>query len=159
MGYLNPLLAFGVEAFFTRAAAAGVDAVILPDLPPEEAAPLREAAQRAGLSIIAMLAPTSTAARREAVLQVASGFTYFVAVTGVTGARTEQADVSAELSAIRAQSSVPVVVGFGISTPQQARAAAAHADGVVVGSAIVERIARGEPLEPFIASLRAAIVS
>jgi tryptophan synthase alpha chain len=157
MGYLNPVLAMGVAAFFTRAAESGVDAVILPDLPPEEAAELRTHADRTGVSIISMLAPTSTAARRAAVLKVARGFTYFVAVTGVTGTRTEQADISAPLATIRAESNVPVVVGFGISTPGQAHAAAQHADGVVVGSALVERIARHESLEPFVASLRAAL--
>ena len=157
MGYLNPVLAMGAARFFTRAAEAGVDAVILPDLPPEEAGELRAEATGNGLSIISMLAPTSTPARRAAVLSVASGFTYFVAVTGVTGTRVEQADLSAPLAAIRAESSVPVVVGFGIGTPDQARAACKHADGVVVGSAIVERIARREPLEPFVASLRAAL--
>ncbi len=157
MGYLNPVLAMGLERFFTKAAAAGVDGVILPDLPPEEASELRAHAQRTGLSIISMLAPTSTPSRRAAVLAVASGFTYFVSVTGVTGTRTEQADISAPLKSIRAQSNVPVVVGFGIGSPDQARTAVQHADGVVVGSAIVERIARGEALEPFIASLKAAL--
>ena len=157
MGYLNPVLAMGPARFFTRAAEAGVDAVILPDLPPEEAAELRAEATRTGLSLISMLAPTSTPARRAAVLSVASGFTYFVSVTGVTGTRVGQADISAPLAAIRAESSVPVVVGFGIGTPDQARAACKHADGVVVGSAIVERIARREPLEPFVVSLRAAL--
>ena len=157
MGYLNPVLAMGPARFFSRAAEAGVDAVILPDLPPEEAAELRAEASRTGLSIISMLAPTSTPARRAAVLSVASGFIYFVSVTGVTGARVEHADISAPLAAIRAASKVPVVVGFGIGTADQARAACAHADGVVVGSAIVDRIARREPLEPFVASLRAAL--
>ncbi len=157
MGYLNPVMAMGLERFFTCAAEAGVDGVILPDLPQDEAVSLRAEAQRTGLSLIAMLAPTSTPARRASVLAHASGFTYFVSVTGVTGARTENADVSPHLKAIRAESSVPVVVGFGIGTPEQARAAAMHADGVVVGSAIVERISRGEPLEPFVRSLRAAL--
>ncbi len=158
MGYLNPVLAMGVETFFNRAAAVGVDAVILPDLPPEEAAPLRAQALRGGVSIVSMLAPTSTPARRAAVLSVASGFTYFVAVTGVTGARTSaHEDISKHLQAIRAESKVPVVVGFGIGTADQARAAVVHADGVVVGSAIVDRIAKREPLEPFIVSLRAAL--
>ena len=159
MGYLNPVLAMGVERFFTAASRCGVDGVILPDLPPEEAEELRVHAQRTGLSMIAMLAPTSTGERRASVLSVASGFTYFVSVTGVTGtgARSEQADIAAPLKAIRAESSVPVVVGFGIGTPDQARAAVQHADGVVVGSAIVERISRRDPLEPFIASLRAAL--
>jgi len=161
MGYLNPVLAMGVERFFTAASHCGVDGVILPDLPPEEAGELREHAQRTGISIISMLAPTSTAARRDAVLSVASGFIYFVSVTGVTGtgARSVQADIGPPLKAIRSASKVPVVVGFGIGTPEQARAAVQHADGVVVGSAIVDRIDKREPLEPFIASLRVALSS
>lgn len=157
MGYLNPILSMGPEAFFSKAAAAGVDAIIVPDLPVDEASELRAHAMRTGLSIVSMLAPTSTPARQAVVLAVASGFTYFVSVTGVTGLRAEHADLAEPLAAIRAQSNVPVVVGFGIGTPEQVRAAAKHADGVVVGSAIVERVARREPLEPFVASLKAAL--
>ncbi len=161
MGYLNPVLAMGYPAFFTRAAQAGVDAVIVPDLPPDEAVEARSLAGRHGVCLVGMLAPTSTAARRQAVLSVAKGFTYFVSVTGVTGVRDPGSslgdEAAAHLAAIRAESAVPVVVGFGIGSADQAHAAAQHADGVVVGSAIVDRIARGEPLQPFVASLRAAV--
>lgn len=157
MGYLSPVLALGIERFFERAAAAGVAGLILADLPPEEADDVRAAAARHGVATVFLLAPTSTDERREAVLAAATGFVYFVSVAGVTGARAEVPDVAAHLTALRARSRVPVVVGFGVATPQQAAALAPHADGVVVGSAIVERHARGEGVERFVASLRAAL--
>jgi tryptophan synthase alpha chain len=157
MGYLNPVLAMGAERFFGRAALAGVDGVLLADLPPEEAAELRPHADRAGVALIFMLAPTSTPERLRAVASAASGFIYFVSVAGVTGARTQLPDLAEPLRLVRAATPLPVVVGFGIGTPQQASAVARHADGVVVGSALVERLSRREPLQPFVASLRAAL--
>jgi tryptophan synthase alpha chain len=144
MGYVNPILAYGEERFLDDAAAAGVDALILPDLPPEEAEGLGAAARARGLALVFLLAPTSTPSRRRAACAAAAGFLYFVSVTGVTGARRElTADLPALLDAVRAESPVPVVVGFGVSGPDQARALGGMADGVVVGSAIVQRIARG----------------
>jgi tryptophan synthase alpha chain len=142
MGYVNPVLSYGVERFFPDAARAGVDAVILPDVPPEESGDLRRLADAAGVRMVFLLAPTSTEARRRAAAEAASGFLYFFAVTGVTGARKALAeDLPAQLAEVRAASPVPVVVGFGVSTPAQARALARAADGVVVGSAIVSRLA------------------
>jgi tryptophan synthase alpha chain len=144
MGYLNPILAHGPERFFAACASAGVDALIVPDLLPEESGELSALAAARGVGMVFLLAPTSTPARVEAAVRAATGFVYFVSVTGVTGARAElPADLPAQLAAVRARSPVPVVVGFGVSTPAQARALAPLADGVVVGSAIVKRIAQG----------------
>jgi len=165
MGYVNPVLSYGVERFVADAARAGVDALILPDLPPEEAVELGARARAAGIALVFLLAPTSTEARRRAACATASGFLYFVSVTGVTGARRElPADLGEQLVAVRALSPVPVVVGFGVSTPEQAGALGKLADGVVVGSAIVERIARGGSraaraarVRGFVAPLRRAL--
>jgi tryptophan synthase alpha chain len=144
MGYLNPILAHGPERFLAGCAAAGVDALIVPDLLPEESGEIGALAAARGVGMVFLLAPTSTPARIEAAVRAATGFVYFVSVTGVTGARTALPDdLGAQLAAVRARSPVPVVVGFGISTPAQARSLAPLADGVVVGSAIVKRIAEG----------------
>ncbi len=144
MGYLNPVLSFGLPAFFEGCARSGVDGVILPDLPPEEADEVCALAEQHGVATVFLLAPTSTPARCEAAFARVSGFLYFVSVTGVTGARTAlPEDLGQRLQALRAKSPVPLVVGFGISSPQQAKALGAHADGVVVGSAIVSRVAQG----------------
>ncbi len=142
MGYVNPVLSYGIERFFRDAARAGVDAVILPDVPPEESRELRRLADAAGVRMVFLLAPTSTDARRRAAADAASGFLYFVAVTGVTGARRDlPEELPAQLAAVRAASPVPVVVGFGVSSPAQAKRLAGIADGVVVGSALVSRLA------------------
>jgi tryptophan synthase alpha chain len=144
MGYVNPVLAYGVERFLDGCARAGVDAVILPDLPPDEADGFRDAAAARGVGLVFLLAPTSTPPRVAAACAAATAFVYFVSVTGVTGARaTLPRDLGAKVAAVRARSPVPVVVGFGVGTPAQARAVGRLADGVVVGSAIVERIAAG----------------
>jgi len=165
MGYVNPVLAYGTERFLRDAAQAGVDALILPDLPPEEAGELTEQARAAGIALVFLLAPTSTPARRAAACAAATGFVYFVSVTGVTGARRSfSADLPGLLAGVRAASPVPVVVGFGVSEPAQARTLGKLADGVVVGSAVVSRIARGGTrveraarVRRFVASLRRAL--
>jgi tryptophan synthase alpha chain len=144
MGYLNPALSYGLPAFFAGCEKSGVDGVILPDLPPEEAEEVCQLAEQHGVATIFLLAPTSTPSRCAAAFARASGFVYFVSVTGVTGARTELSkDLGQTLAALRAKSPVPLVVGFGVSTAEQAKSLSAHADGVVVGSAIVSRIAQG----------------
>lgn len=154
MGYVNPVLAYGADRFFKRCGQAGVDALILPDVPPEEAGPLCTAAGQNGVGTVFLLAPTSTEKRWEAAFRHASAFIYFVSVTGVTGARSElPKELASQLDKVRARSPVPVVVGFGISRPEQARALRGHADGVVVGSAIVAQIEK-----PGTPSLRAARV-
>ena len=165
MGYVNPVLSYGEVRFLDDCAKAGVDAVILPDLPPEEAADFGRLARERGVATVFLLAPTSTAARRSAACASASGFLYFVSVTGVTGARRElPADLGERLRELRGESPVPVVVGFGVSTPAQAKALAGLADGVVVGSAIVSRIAEGgsrtaraDRVRRFVRSLKRAV--
>lgn len=139
MGYYNPILQYGPERFVKDAACAGVDGVLLVDLPPEEAAGFRKIADAAGITTIFLLTPTSDDARMRKVSTLGSGFLYYVSVTGVTGAR-QQVDVSVadRVSEIRTRTKLPVVVGFGVSTPEQAAQIAPCADGVVVGSALVK---------------------
>lgn len=142
MGYLNPIEVMGVEAFARAAAAAGVDGVLTVDLPPEEGHELVEVLKAQAIDPIFLLSPTSTEARIEAICQAASGFVYYVSLKGVTGAATLDVDaVAAKLAAIRRHAQTPVGVGFGISDADTAARVATVADAVVVGSAIVRRIA------------------
>lgn len=157
MGYFNPVLALGVERFMAACAESGVDGVIIPDLPPEEAQAWCASAAAHDVGTIFLLAPTSTPEREQTVLTASSGFVYFVSVTGVTGARDTAPDIRAHVERVRAKSTVPVAVGFGISTPEHAKTIAQYCDGVVVGSALVERIARGESPAAFVAELRQAL--
>lgn len=145
MGYFNPLLAYGLERLAREAAEAGADGFIVPDLPPEEAAEFEAAV--APLPQIRMVAPTTPDERLAAVLGEARGFVYMVSLTGVTGARTALAEGLAEfVGRVRAHTRLPVCVGFGIGTPEQAQAVGALADGVIVGSACVRAI--GESADP-----------
>jgi tryptophan synthase alpha chain len=142
MGYFNPIHAFGVERFVGEAAMAGVDGLITVDLPPEEDDVLRIPAKAAGLEVVRLATPTSDDERLDTILSGAGGFIYYVSVAGVTGTKTySSADVKAALARLKARAHIPVVVGFGIKTPEQAAEIAAFADGAVVGSAIVARIA------------------
>ncbi len=145
MTYLNPVLAFGVEAFCRQAAQAGIDGLIIPDLPPEEAGELRRAATQAGLDLVFFVAPTSTPARIRAAAAAATGFIYCVALTGVTGAR-DQLDpaVLPLVRSVKAETSLPVVVGFGLSRPEHLQALRGVADGAIVASALLDAI-RQEP--------------
>jgi tryptophan synthase alpha chain len=144
MGYFNPIYAYGVERFVSDAKAAGVDGLIVVDLPPEEHEELRAPAQAAGLDVILLLAPTTGEERLATILGEASGFVYYVAVTGVTGTTSANpAEVAAAVGRIRRHTRVPVAVGFGIKTAAQAASIAATADAAVVGSAIVSTIAAG----------------
>ncbi len=139
MGYLNPVHAYGYDSFCHDAAKAGVDGVLLVDMPPEESHELTVPARRNGLDVIFLLTPTSDAARIATVNRLGSGFVYYVTVTGVTGARTTVSETLArELSRVKQTITLPVMAGFGISTPEQAAEVAHLADGVVVGSAIVK---------------------
>lgn len=142
MGYYNPFYAYGVERFLKDAVAAGVDGLIIVDLPPEEDGELCLPARAAGLDFIRLATPTTDDRRLPAVLRNVSGFLYYVSVAGVTGAKTGAGgDVAAAVSRIRAASGLPVAVGFGIKTDEAAARTAAIADAVVVGSALVERLA------------------
>lgn len=139
MGYLNPVHAYGYDNFCRDAAEAGIDGVLLVDMPPEESRELTIPARQHGLDVIFLLTPTSDAARISAVDRLGSGFIYYVTVTGVTGARTSVSGTLAqELSRVKQTISLPVMAGFGISTPEQAAEVGQLADGVVVGSAIVK---------------------
>jgi tryptophan synthase alpha chain len=159
MGYYNPIYSRGVDRFLAVAAAAGIDGLIVVDLPPEEDAELCLPAQAAGLNFIRLATPTTDDRRLPAVLRHTSGFVYYVSITGITGAAAAQAaEVGPEVARIKAATALPVVVGFGINTPEAARAIAAVADGCVVGSAIVRRIGEGKPpaeVLAFVASLAA----
>lgn len=149
MTYYNPILATGEKRFVSSAVNAGVDGLILPDLPPDEADTLIPLARAAGLKLTFLLAPTSTRDRIELVARETTGFIYAVSVTGVTGARAGvPEEVPTLVSSIKAVTDKPVAVGFGISGFETAQAVAKVADGVVVGSALVTTAGRGESLEP-----------
>ena len=155
MGYYNPIFSKGVDRFLAEASEAGVDGLIVVDLPPEEDAELCLPAQAAGLNFIRLATPTTDDARLPAVLTNTSGFVYYVSITGITGAgAASAAAVGPEVARIKASTDLPVVVGFGIKTPEAAREIAAVADGCVVGSAIVERIGRGDAPADVLAFVR-----
>jgi tryptophan synthase alpha chain len=138
MGPFNPLLAYGVERFSADAAHAGMSGMIVPDVPIEEQAELRTAADAHGLHLIQLVAPTSTEQRLRRVCRDASGFVYCISVAGVTGVRRDVAETAQPLvERVRACTNLPVAVGFGISGPEQARQVARFADGVIVGSALI----------------------
>lgn len=145
MGYYNPIYSRGVDRFLADAKAAGIDGLIVVDLPPEEDSELCIPAQAAGLNFIRLATPTTDDKRLPKVLQNTSGFVYYVSITGITGAASAQAgDVGPEVARMKAATDLPIIVGFGIKTPEASKAIAEVADGAVVGSAIVERIGAGE---------------
>ncbi|MFV0408576.1 MAG: tryptophan synthase subunit alpha [Paracoccus sp. (in: a-proteobacteria)] len=149
MGYYNPIYARpgGVSRFLKDAVEAGIDGLIVVDLPPEEDAELCLPAQTAGLNFIRLATPTTDDRRLPAVLANTSGFVYYVSVTGITGGAAANAEtVAPEVARISKAAGLPVVVGFGISTPKAAEAIASVSDGCVVGSAIVKRIGEGQPV-------------
>ena len=145
MGYYNPIYSMGVEKFLKAAKAAGIDGLIVVDLPPEEDVELCIPAQEAGINFIRLATPTTDDNRLKRVAQNTSGFVYYVSITGITGAAEADAvDVSPAVARIREATGLPVVVGFGVNTPEKSKAIAQVADGVVVGSAIVSQIAAGK---------------
>ena len=147
MGYYNPIYNHGVEAFLRDAKEAGIDGLIVVDLPPEEDEELCIPAQKAGLNFIRLATPTTDDARLPKVLENTSGFVYYVSITGITGAAAPEAgDVAPEVARIKSQTDLPIIVGFGIRTPEMSEGIARIADGAVVGSAIVSEIAAGKPV-------------
>lgn len=141
MTYYNPVFCFGEGKFSRQASACGVDGVIVPDLPPEEAGPLIASARRNNLDTVFFIAPTSRENRIKLISRVSTGFIYYVCLTGVTGPRQElPSGFIGQIKLIKKNSKKPVCVGFGVSTPKQVRQAAKAADGVIVGSAIVQKI-------------------
>ncbi len=156
MGYYNPIYSRGVGKFLVDAKAAGIDGLIVVDLPPEEDSELCIPAQAAGINFIRLATPTTDAKRLPKVLQNTSGFVYYVSITGITGAAAAQpADVAPEVARIKASTDLPVIVGFGINTPDQARGIAAIADGCVVGSAIVKDIGAKKPVADVLTNVAA----
>jgi len=152
MGYYNPIYARGVDTFLAQAKEAGIDGLIVVDLPPEEDAELCLPAQAAGLNFIRLATPTTDDTRLPRVLQNTSGFVYYVSITGITGAAAaEAADVAPEVARIKAATDLPVIVGFGIRTPEAAQSIATVADGTVVGSAIVKLIEQGRSVPEILA--------
>ena len=141
MGYYNPILSYG-DAFCAAAAAAGVDGLIIVDVPPEEADEIEPAARAAGLDMIRLIAPTTDDARLTKVLAATTGFVYYVAITGITGTRSASSALLADaIPRIRRYTDLPIAIGFGVRTPEQAADAARIADGAVVGSALIETLA------------------
>ena len=165
MGYANPMLRRGPDWFAAAAAEAGVDGVICVDIPPEEDDALGPALRAHGIAPIRLATPTTDLARLPAVLEGAAGFLYYVSVAGITGLQqAAQASIEAAVARLKAATDLPVAVGFGVRTPEQAAAIGAHADGIVVGSAIVEIVAAhgasaAEPVRAYIATLAEALAS
>jgi tryptophan synthase alpha chain len=159
MSYLNPLLAFGVERLAERAASCGVNGFIVPDLPLEESAPLREAFDAAGLALVQLVSPLTSDARLQRICAASRGFVYAVTTTGTTGRDDAlPSAVPRYLARVRSASSLPVCAGFGIRRAEQIRQLASHTDGVVVGSALVEALERGEDPALFLHALTRATV-
>ncbi|MAY87670.1 MAG: tryptophan synthase subunit alpha [Pseudooceanicola sp.] len=155
MGYYNPIYSRGVPKFLEQAKEAGIDGLIIVDLPPEEDSELCIPAQEAGLNFIRLATPTTDDARLPRVLQNTSGFVYYVSITGITGSAEAQADdVAPEVARIKAGTDLPVIVGFGVKTPETAKAIAGVADGTVVGSAIVSQIEHGKSVADVLAFVR-----
>lgn len=145
MGYYNPIYSRGVDQFLADAKSAGIDGLIIVDLPPEEDSELCIPAQAAGLNFIRLATPTTDSKRLPKVLQNTSGFVYYVSITGITGAAAAVAsDVGPEVARIKAATDLPVIVGFGIKTPERSEEIAKISDGAVVGSAIVDLIGQGK---------------
>ena len=167
MGYANPFYAMGAEAFAAEAAEAGVDGVICPDLPPEEGADFYAALAGRGVDGVLMAGPTTTPQRLAQLARQTRGFLYYVSLTGVTGARNRLAPgIEAGVRAARQSAAIPICVGFGVSTPEQAGEIGRYADGVVVGSALVSRIeeaanpgAAAEAVARFVAALKAPLAA
>ena len=155
MGYYNPIYNRGVDRFLADAKAAGIDGLIVVDLPPEEDEELCIPANAAGLNFIRLATPTTDDKRLPKVLQNTSGFVYYVSITGITGAaEAEAGDVGPEVARIKSATDLPVIVGFGINTPEKSRAIATVADGAVVGSAIVSQIADGKSADEVLAFVK-----
>ena len=155
MGYYNPIYSYGVTKFLDNAKSAGIDGMIVVDLPPEEDGELCIPAQKAGLNFIRLATPTTDNKRLPTVLTNTSGFLYYVSITGITGtAVADASDVAPEVARIKAATDLPIIVGFGIRTPQNAHDIASIADGAVVGSAIVDQIGAGKSTTEILAFVK-----
>jgi tryptophan synthase alpha chain len=164
MGYINPILSYGISRFVEESALSGVDGLIVPDLPPEEAAELEVACRQAGLALVYLLAPNSTEERIRLIVERSSGFVYLVSVNGVTGARsTLPLNLEEFVHRVRGYTEKPLAVGFGISTSEQAAQVGHLADGIIIGSALISKIENGESparsATAFISEIRTALDS
>jgi tryptophan synthase alpha chain len=160
MGYANPIFAYGIEKFTTDAASAGVDGLIIVDMPPEEDTQLRAAAQKNGVDIIRLITPTTDEKRLPKVLEGASGFLYYVSIAGITGSAS--ADLSAiepHIQTIRKHTDLPLAIGFGIKTPDDVKRMAKIGDAVVVGSAIIQNIADSDNNPDFVSTIEKQVQS
>jgi len=159
MTYYNPVFKYGEEYFVTDAKEAGIDGVIIPDLPPDEADSFIRVSKKAGIDTIFLLAPTSTPDRIKKVAKASRGFIYYVSITGITGGRLLlDGSIESSVEDIRKHTDKPVAVGFGVSTPEEAATTAKVSDGVIVGSAIVKKLRESpEDVERYLVSLREAI--
>lgn len=142
MSYANPIFHYGLKKFALEAKAAGVDGLIIPDLPPEEGIEWMSVLKRSKLDLVFLLAPTSSRARIRSISRHSRGFVYYVSITGVTGVKStgQQISIEANIKEVKKNAKIPVCVGFGISTPEQAKKACKTADGVIVGSALVKKL-------------------
>ncbi len=158
MGYANPIYAYGLEVFSKDASEAGVDGLIIVDLPPEEDSELRRFTDQFGLDMIRLVTPVTDEARLPTVLEGARGFLYYVSITGVTGtAKANLDDLKPHIAQIKAQSDLPIAIGFGIKTPDDARSMASLGDAVVVGSAIVDQVHDKDQTLDFVRGLKAVL--
>ncbi len=147
MGYLNPFLSFGYERFAREAKKAGIDGVIVPDLPPDDEHDFVRAVGSQGIDIVYLLAPTSTPARTQKITHLSKGFVYYVSMTGVTGSGAKLSEnVFSKVAIAQKTSKNPICVGFGISTPEQAKTVSENSDGVIVGSALVKALFQNQKL-------------
>jgi tryptophan synthase alpha chain len=159
MTYINPVMQYGEEKFFARAAKAGVKGIILPDVPPEEAGAVGAASGKSGVPNIFLISPTCTDERIRKIDKLTKSWIYLVSIKGVTGAKV-QSDIAGFVKRVRRLTNHPLCVGFGISTPEDAARAAAHADGIIVGSALLKLVENGgaaKDVETYVAGLRKAI--
>ncbi|OGP13489.1 MAG: tryptophan synthase subunit alpha [Deltaproteobacteria bacterium RIFCSPLOWO2_02_FULL_50_16] len=148
MGYYNPVFAFGVKAFAQSASKAGVDAVLIVDVPPEESAEVKDELDKVGIDLIFLVAPTTSIERMKKIAHLSRGFIYYVSMTGVTGASLNQWDsIQHQITQLRRLTRLPIAVGFGISTPKEAQRVATMADGVVIGSALIRQMAGRSPVQ------------
>lgn len=167
MSYANPIFVYGIEYFFKDARKAGINGVIIPDLPPEEAKDFLLHAHRRLIEMIFLVAPTSTSERTEKILKTSSGFVYYVPLTGVTGSKLgDTSSIGLRIAQLKTMTELPVAAGFGISKPEDAKALAKNADGIIVGTALVRIVETAsedpnylERLSEFVASLKGAIVA
>jgi tryptophan synthase alpha chain len=160
MTYCNPIYAFGIEAFFKEAKGAGIDGIIVPDLPPEEAKEFLTQGRRHLIDLILLVAPTTPADRIEKIIKLGTGFIYYVPLTGVTGSKlTDKESIRARLRDLKSMTDRPIAAGFGISTPEEAKEIAKETDGIIVGTALVRIVETAQSDPNYLSSLSRLVSS